>query len=676
MSLRYQYFIILAQIVLITACSGEKGKCDASLKEHVQSVVDRNTKVKVDSIKQAIVSEYETIHHPSPLDHYYLYSCMSWYMRERGVLDSALIYADSMLWSLITESDVNEEYVQAFRNKGMLLRHMKYYDHALRDLSAAMIFADNSHDGCVKGQLYHSMGTIYYAKGDYEPAIKYYKKCVQELQSCDSTVYFPFVYLINSSYNAMGLCYERMKQWDSSDYFYRLSISFVERHLPRFEGDDVRKWGETAIAVAQGNLGWVLAKLGRPEEGKAELKESIKKNSGKQRLKEDTYLSRIKLTRICAELGEMKQASQLLHFLDSTSGNLSSNTAVIRLQELKYNMALAKGDSIGALKEFQRYVSIRDSVDHAGLYHLPFSLSESYEYIAQKQELMMLQEQEEDTHLLLLVLSMLVVLLGLILFLIRKNLKGSKAHIASLDKLNREIFKQHDDLDNAMKSLESSNEENKRLMKVLAHDLRSPVSAMISLAQLINQEGNLNKEQAENVRMIEKLGYDSVKFMEDILHARDKKVKQIKNQVDLLELLEYCATFMRFRAEEKSQNITVRGESIPMELNRDQIWRVINNLLNNSIKFSPPASLISVGLKREGDYALICIEDEGIGIPVEIRDKVFQMFSNTGRSGTEGEKTFGLGLPISKQIVEAHEGTIWFESKEGKGTCFFIKLPI
>jgi len=72
----------------------------------------------------------------------------------------------------------------------------------------------------------------------------------------------------------------------------------------------------------------------------------------------------------------------------------------------------------------------------------------------------------------------------------------------------------------------------------------------------------------------------------------------------------------------------------------------------------------------------ISVKDHGIGIPPEMKDKIFDMFTEAKRSGTAGEQSFGLGLAISKQIVEAHGGRIWFESRQGKGTTFFIDLPI
>lgn len=81
-------------------------------------------------------------------------------------------------------------------------------------------------------------------------------------------------------------------------------------------------------------------------------------------------------------------------------------------------------------------------------------------------------------------------------------------------------------------------------------------------------------------------------------------------------------------------------------------------------------------MKKTSEKVIVSIKDEGIGIPESIKNKVFEWYTDGKRSGTEGEKPFGMGLAISKQIIAAHGGAIWFESEENKGTTFYIEIPI
>ena len=103
---------------------------------------------------------------------------------------------------------------------------------------------------------------------------------------------------------------------------------------------------------------------------------------------------------------------------------------------------------------------------------------------------------------------------------------------------------------------------------------------------------------------------------------------------------------------------------------------MISNLVANAIKFSPTGAIINVKMEHDANRVLIEVSDHGIGIPAELHDKIFDMFTEAKRPGTAGEQAFGLGLAISKQIVEAHGGKIWFESDPMKGTTFFVDLPV
>ncbi|HCS21665.1 MAG TPA: hypothetical protein DIW47_14090 [Bacteroidetes bacterium] len=101
---------------------------------------------------------------------------------------------------------------------------------------------------------------------------------------------------------------------------------------------------------------------------------------------------------------------------------------------------------------------------------------------------------------------------------------------------------------------------------------------------------------------------------------------------------------------------------------------MLANLLSNAIKFSPNNKSIEVYLEGDSKRALVSVTDHGIGIPDDLKDRVFDMLTEAKRNGTAGEKAHGLGMAISKQIMEAHGGKIWMESEEGKGTTFYLEF--
>jgi len=149
-----------------------------------------------------------------------------------------------------------------------------------------------------------------------------------------------------------------------------------------------------------------------------------------------------------------------------------------------------------------------------------------------------------------------------------------------------------------------------------------------------------------------------------------------KEPVDIGSLIEYCIDLLQYKAAEKNQHIIVETEPATVLLNREKIWRVVNNLVGNAIKFSESGKNIYVHAYHKGNEYVIMVRDEGIGIPENLKRRVFNMFTNARRVGTSGEKSFGMGLAISQKIVEAHGGRIWFESEINSGTTFYVALPV
>jgi two-component system, OmpR family, sensor histidine kinase VicK len=130
----------------------------------------------------------------------------------------------------------------------------------------------------------------------------------------------------------------------------------------------------------------------------------------------------------------------------------------------------------------------------------------------------------------------------------------------------------------------------------------------------------------------------------------------------------------------KMKKIQIKHEflhsPVYVKANKTKLERVFQNLMTNAIKFSNAGSAISVCVKQEVFSVLIKISDNGIGIPLAMQSEVFNKFTTAKRRGTQGESTTGLGLFISKRIVDVHQGQIWLDSKQDEGTTFYIRLPL
>jgi signal transduction histidine kinase len=277
-----------------------------------------------------------------------------------------------------------------------------------------------------------------------------------------------------------------------------------------------------------------------------------------------------------------------------------------------------------------------------------------------------------------LAIAVLAVLAAIsIAMLILNNLRRHKRMLAVMTVKNEAISRHEAQLERLLQELDEKNKEKDRILRVVAHDLRSPVGGIKMMTGLLLK--NSESKQAEMISFIRRSAINCLDLVNELLAGgfSGEAIVPDRSVFDLKQLVEESAQLMQFNAAEKGQVIDAvlpEGKQ-PILADAAKIGRVLNNILGNAIKFSPTGSGIIVTLTIEGRGYRIAIRDHGMGIPAAEQKNVFEVFTLSRRPGTQGEKSFGLGLSISKQIVEAHEGRIWFESEEGKGTEFFIELP-
>ena len=242
-------------------------------------------------------------------------------------------------------------------------------------------------------------------------------------------------------------------------------------------------------------------------------------------------------------------------------------------------------------------------------------------------------------------------------------------------RMNKTISDQNEQLQNTLSALEQSQADNTRMLKVVAHDLRNPIGAMTSVANMMLEDEHRDENDRMLLDLLKTSGENSLELVNDLLLMHTRAEELTREPVDMQQLLQYCVSLLHFKAQEKMQQVHLKAAHVVIRINREKIWRVISNLISNAIKFSPNGARISVLLEVKTGKVQIRVEDQGIGIPDELKDRIFDMFTAARRAGTAGEQSFGLGLSISRQIVEAHGGTIWYESTAGSGSTFFVELP-
>lgn len=240
---------------------------------------------------------------------------------------------------------------------------------------------------------------------------------------------------------------------------------------------------------------------------------------------------------------------------------------------------------------------------------------------------------------------------------------------------------------NQNETLKKINAEKDLLFSIISHDLRSPLSGVVGLSGLIQEE--LDEAEKGSVVDMEELR-DSFKSFHKTtdtlfqlvnnllewsrLHVNQNEPnKQKENLVDIIrEVLDLYKSIL------KNKGILMElqlPEFLPAHCNREMIATVFRNLINNAIKFTPGGNKIRIEHLIESDHILVSIIDSGIGIPKESIPNLFEVTSQLRRKGTDGEPTSGLGLPLVYELLKRNEAEVEVFSEEGKGSRFVLKFP-
>jgi two-component system, sensor histidine kinase and response regulator len=233
-----------------------------------------------------------------------------------------------------------------------------------------------------------------------------------------------------------------------------------------------------------------------------------------------------------------------------------------------------------------------------------------------------------------------------------------------------------------VEQLSKANAAKDRFLGMCAHDLRNPLSSIRGLAELMVEDaiGPLSTEQREIVQTIHGASQSMLQLVNELLDVATIEaghLKLAKEPTSVVEIVERSVHLSNIEAAKKNTRIElVRNGPDPMvDVDRNKIRQVVDNLISNAVKYSPRGSVITVLIHSDDSGAGFAVRDSGPGIPESERHKLFKDYGRLSSVPTGGEKSTGLGLAISRKIVEAHNGTIGVENIPGRGAEFVVRLP-
>jgi signal transduction histidine kinase len=251
-----------------------------------------------------------------------------------------------------------------------------------------------------------------------------------------------------------------------------------------------------------------------------------------------------------------------------------------------------------------------------------------------------------------------------------------------LEQLNRQLQDNNRELNEANAKLRELSEMKEEFLALTTHDLRSPLTVISGVINFFTSGrlGELSPEQKNMVTMMERNTQSLIELVNDLLDASKLESGTMRldvSSIDLRNVVDELRETMEPLAREKGLTLeeAIAPDLPPVEADRAKLRRILVNLLSNALKFTNRGGRVEVKAEKMGEQVMISVRDTGVGIAPEDVARLFDKYEQARSRATRGEKGTGLGLYITRQLVELHGSHIKVESEQGRGSVFSFTLP-
>ncbi len=355
--------------------------------------------------------------------------------------------------------------------------------------------------------------------------------------------------------------------------------------------------------------------------------------------------------------------------------------AVLDGLKLLFDMKVIENDLEGMKGAFDRYSQYLEKMIES---HQMIDLGHTGQADMMNEGVSTVDKQEYDNRVVILEvivgILLALILAGAIIFTKRLNDERENHQLLHIEakRINQEIEVHRKELVEKNKSLEELTKEKDDLMQLLAHDLRTPLSSISSLNELIKLEGDLNVNQLKYNDLINKVIESGLMLINDILNLyHNRSLNKIEiNCFDIARSIRKCIEKSETLSTQRHITIAYSGPNkLECRINKDLFGSIIDNLLSNAIKYSPENTRVNVSLTIETEDIHIRVEDEGFGFRDEELEHVFKKFTKFERPVDNDNISSGIGLYLTKIYTEKLGGNIELETTWKKGSVFTVMLP-
>ncbi|UZR97748.1 tetratricopeptide repeat-containing sensor histidine kinase [Chondrinema litorale] len=525
----------------------------------------------------------------------------------------------------IAEKRKDEATTETIYNElGNTYAYLKNHSKALAYFYKALELAEKDTVNGDKTTMFINIGDMYKELGDYDKAIEYNKNAAKLLEHKvdDSLGLAIAVFNVGDIYQIQGF-------YNKADTYLKRSLK-ISKAINDNEG----------VAYSYNSMAQVFYKTSQLDSCIFYAKKSIdySKEMGGPEIEMEAYKT---LYLAYKKIGNFEQA---LYYRDLQ----------VNLQDSVFNI-----DKEKEISQLQSTYELEKSRYENDLLNKDNIL---------KQKEINKKSLQKD---IIIIGSFFLVLISIFLF--RNNLQKKKVN-ALLVKQKFEISKQNE-------KLEGLNKIKNRILSIISHDLRSPLNSLQGMLVLLRSASLTEQEIKYLTNNLNESLKSTIFFLDNLLHwAKSQMEGMNANPADFVldDIINQNIKLMQTVASQKEVSIHLESfvKNANVYADKAMVDIIFRNLLANAIKFSEPKNIVNISTEEKETAIVVSIQDKGRGIKLDDQNKIFNdSYSNFTTMGTAKEKGTGLGLTISKELLEKNDGKIWFSSVYGEGSVFSFSLP-
>jgi len=561
------------------------------------------------------------------------------------------------------ESDVFKNIGIVYYSEGQLSTALDYYYKAL-------FIALKLHNKAFMAADYNDIGVVLQSMELYPKALEYYKKSLK-------------LFTGTKDLNGVGTIYENIGEVMLNEKNYDRAIVYCTKSINIAKEQD----DKDGMMSDYTDLGLCYGHKGEFAKAISNLDTSLKISSKYKNVYNEA----------CTLIGFGTVYNMQKDYQNAYKYALAGQSLAVKLGNLavRSNAALQLNKTLAGLGRFdeayrllRQYIDLKDSLNNnesiqkLTSYNLELNFATKQHQFAQQQHDRDILYQQRLKQQTLINTIFFVIILGMIAISVvyyRQKRKQQKINLM-LEEKNREVLEQKTSIDDQAQKLNDLNTLKDRLISVLAHDLRAPLSTLRGLFSLL-QDDTISHQQLLDMipGVLKKLEYTS-DFLDTLLFWINSQMENFESSAKSF----YVKDIVAFEVESYHEQAGLKGinlidsvdDDIIASADPNSIRIVIRNLITNAIKFSSENDTIEISAKRQDEQNyVITVSDTGTGMSDEHLNKLFKSKVNS-KAGTNNESGTGMGMLFCKDLVEKCSGRIWVTSEQGQGTSFSFTVPL